>query len=366
MSQVSAADNHVITALDGRWRLQYQERPLAEASARGFRYSTRFGMTRRLPEGGALQREDIKQVVLGWQHTDEAWHLGLVLGPELSNQRNSRWCELVHWPDPDVVVFQDLAQTAGQQLAQALGVPFYVIPPQPVEEMVTVRDLPELPLQFGDWRMERVSSDKRRFVIKRSRQWLMRKLGSVIWYAVWCLVYLGVSLATLFSDIALPRTGTLIPDPQWLPYLGIATSLGLLVAVFYKIYNIFTSTDQIFVDGVRGTVSAWRSRRMHWSISRMDLQSVYISEVVKKRENPPATEYGELNLHLGGGKFHYVLKQATPEDNKEIPQPEYLPPREKGVRELNRDTVHTELQAAALYIAETMGNVPVWHDTRFG
>ncbi|MEO1166304.1 MAG: hypothetical protein AAFV98_21180 [Chloroflexota bacterium] len=366
MTQVSAADNHSITTVQGRWRLQYNDRPLAEASGRGLRYSSRFGMTRRLPDNGTLRHDQIKQVVLGWQHTDESWHLGLVLGPDLATKRGSRWCELVHWPDPEISVFQDLAQSSGQRLAQALGIPFYVIPPQPIEKTVTIRDLPNLPLTFGDWQMERVASDKRRFIIKRANSWVVQRLMGIGWYLFWCLVYMGVSLGTLLSDIALPRTGTLIPNPEWLPYLGIVTSIGLLISVLFRIYHTFTSIDRIFIDGVGGEISARRGKRTRWSISRMDLQSVFVSEVVKKRKSPPATEYGELNFHLGGGKFKFALKQDAPEDNDAIPQPDTMPERTKGVHPVSRDTVHTELQAAAMYIAETMGSVPVWNDIRHG
>src|SRR5690606_22994099 len=123
-------------------------------SNKGLRYSKSFGTTRRLPESGFIESQEVQQVVLGWQQTDESWHLGLILQPELADVRGSRWCELVYWPDPDITVFQDLAQTTGQELAQLLGIPFYVIPPQVVEKTVPRRDLPPLPLNFGDWQME--------------------------------------------------------------------------------------------------------------------------------------------------------------------------------------------------------------------
>lgn len=364
MNQISAADNHIIQTSASNWRLLYNEKPLAEGSERGFRYGTRFGSSRRLPEEGSLQREQILQVVLGWQQTDESWHLGLILTPDVAGQRGSRWCELVHWPDPDIAVFQDLAQMTGQGLAQALDVPFYVIPPQTLEPAPPPRDLPELPLKFADWQMESVASDKHSFVIKRSRAWTMRKLGRIAWYAFWMLVYFLLSTATLISDIALPNTGTLLPNPKYLPYIGLGIVVMLAGMVIYHFVDMFRKPNQIFIDGTRGAVSAWTGRKMRWAVQRVEIQSVYVSEVAKKNEQAPATEYAELNLHLGGGNFHFVLTQDIPEENKHTPQPELMIPRTEDIREMNREIYYTDLQAAALYISEALGGLPTWYDLR--
>src|SRR5688500_11827954 len=104
MNPISAADNHSIHSSLARWRLLHNEKPLAEASPRGFRYGGRFGSSRRLSETGVLEASDILQVVLGWQQTDEYWHLGLILAPRIADERGSRWCELVAWPDPKIHV----------------------------------------------------------------------------------------------------------------------------------------------------------------------------------------------------------------------------------------------------------------------
>ncbi len=376
MSQISSADNHTILSTDERWRLIYNDRPLAEASNKGFRYSGSFGTTRRLPDGGFIQNQDIQQVVLGWQQTDESWHLGLILQPQLADVRGSRWCELVYWPDPDITVFQDLAQTTGQELAQRLGVPFYVIPPQVVEKTIPKRDLPPLPLSFGYWEMEagifdmqkgikhRVSSNNQHFIISRKSAWKMRKMTRIAWYVFWSVAYLLLSLATIFGDIALPNTGTLLPSPEILPYLGIIISVGLFASALYQIYKMLSSIQQIYIDGERGVVSAWTGKRMHWMIPKVEIQSIYVSEIAKKNEQPPATEYGELNLHLGGGDFQFVLRQEQPEDNANTPQPDLMVPRSDTIRELNRDIIHTDLQAASGYISEALDDMPIWYDLR--
>ncbi|GAB5493783.1 MAG: hypothetical protein Phog2KO_39980 [Phototrophicaceae bacterium] len=378
MSQISSADNHIIISSPERWRLIYNERPLAEAYAQGFRYSGRFGTTRRLPDGGLIQKQDIQQVVLGWQQTDESWHLGLILEPTLANERGSRWCELVYWPDPEITVFQDLAQTAGQELAQTLGVPFFVIPPQVVEQISPKRDLPALPLEFGYWQMESAKFDtqigakhsigmdtsNQHLVIERKQAWKMRKFMRAAWYVLWSLAYLTLSLATIFGDIALPNTGTLLPSPEILPYLGILISIGLFVAALYQVYKALTSISTIYIDGDRNLISAWTGRKMHWLVSKVEIQSLYISEIAKKNEQAPATEYGELNLHLGGGTFHFVLQHQDPEDNADTPQPELMIPRIEAIRELDRNVIHTNLQIAGEYISEALDDVPIWYDLR--
>lgn len=364
MNQISAADNHIIQTTSTHWRLLYNDKPLAEASTRGFRYGTRFGGSRRLPENGFLEQGQILQVVLGWQQTDESWHLGLILVPEVADERGSRWCELAHWPDPDIGVFQDLAQLTGQQLAQAMDTPFYVIPPQQAEAATPPRDLPDLPLKFADWEMESSPADKRSFVIKRKNSWTMRKLGQIAWYGLWLMVYLSLSLATIFSDIALPSTGTLLPDPQWLPYLGLGTVVLLAGLMLYHLIDMLRKPNQIFIDGTLRAVSAWRGKKMRWLVPLAEIQSIYVSEVVKKNEQPPATEYAELSLHRGGGDFQFVLSQEQPEENEHTPQPELLIPRTEDIREMERNIYHTDLQAAALHISEALGGIPVWYDLR--
>ena len=126
MNQISAADNHIIHTSHARWRVIHNDRPLAEATPQGLRYGSRFAATRRLATNGVLDREYIAQVVLGWQHTDEAWHLGLILAPALANERGSRWVELVYWPDPDIAIKVDYV-TLRNQSAVIKGQRFFNI-----------------------------------------------------------------------------------------------------------------------------------------------------------------------------------------------------------------------------------------------
>lgn len=364
MNQISAADNHTIQTTPSRWRVLYNERPLAEATPQGLRYGSRFAATRRLSSSGTLDRDHVVQIVLGWQHTDEAWHLGLILAPIIANERGSRWVELIHWPDPDTNVFEELAQQAGQLLAQAIDVPFYAIPPQPFAPPAPP-PLPELPLSFGDWAIKRVSADKRHLELERSRSWLMRKYTRIGWNILWLGVYLAVSLATIFADIALPNTGTLLPNPQWLPYIGLATVVMIFGVILFQLWQIIRQPNRFVIDGTQGTISAMKNQSIRWQISVYDVQSIYVSEIAKKSETPSATEYGELNLHLGSGQFTHLVSHPEPEDNANLEQSFAKVTRIGDViRELERDNAHTSLQFAALYITEALGNISAWYDLR--
>jgi hypothetical protein len=364
MNPISAAENHSIHSANGRWRLLYNDKPLAEGSARGFRYGLRFGSIRRLSETGILERSDILQVVLGWQQADESWHLGLILAPKLAEERGSRWCELVSWPDPEIHVFQDLAQLAGQELAQALERPFYVIPPQPLAPAAPPPDLPELPLTMGDWTLLAPAGDKRRLVIERGASWNYRKLMRIAWYGLCVLVYLLVSIATLNSNIALPNTGTLLPNPHILPYLGLGVAVFLVLLTAYHLWRFFHLPDHIVIDSREGKISAMKGEQERWHLMASEIQSVYISKTLERggRNSQSIVQYAELNLHLGGGHFQFILQEK--EGGKHLKTQPFQELRPEGIYELSRYEIETDMQAVALYIGEALGNLPVWYDLR--
>jgi hypothetical protein len=362
MNPIPAAENHSIQSSYARWRLLYNDKPLAEASPRGFRYGARFGSSRRLNESGVLERHDILQVVLGWQQTDESWHLGLILAPHVAEERGSRWCELVSWPDPEIHVFQDLAQLAGQQLAQALEIPFYVIPPQSMQAPAPPPSLPELPLVMGDWTLENNPQDKRQLLIQRGKAWDYRKMGRISWYTLWVVIYLVVSIATLNSNIALPNTGTLLPNPHILPYLGLGVAVFLAGLAIYHCWLLVSEPDHLIIDSAEGTISAWKDNKRKWIMNTAELQSVYVSEVAKKRRGQFVVEYAELNIHLGSGSFRFLLKEKEPQYPKSSELSLEL--KDEGIYELNRYNVQTEMQAVALYLAEALGIAAAWYDLR--
>jgi hypothetical protein len=123
--------------------------------------------------------------------------------------------------------------------------------------------------------------------------------------------------------------------------------------------------NQFFINGSDSIISAWKNEKMRWQLNVNDIQSLYVSEIVKKNEAPPATEYGELNLHFGSGDFKFLVSHPEPEDNANIENPsEKITRSGDAIRELNRENAHTNLQIAAIYMAEAMGKVSVWYDVR--
>lgn len=363
--QLSAADNHIITINDGRWRLSIKERPTAEASALGLRYGGKFARLRRLPAEGLLDQSQVQQVVLGWQQTDEAWHLGIILNQALSEQRGSRWVELAHWPDPEQFVFEETANEAGQSLADVLGVSFRRVQPRPVPQPEPEAPLPDPPFTFGVWQMRRAAQGKSGYIIERLPRWRRMKYGRVLWYALWMVIYFVLSIATINSDIALPNAGTLLPNPQLLPYIGLLIALFLACLIVWQLLQVARRPNLILIDPAAGQISAWTNQRQRWVVEMADVQSVYVSEVVKRRERGAATEHGELNLHIGGGKFRFVLKQDDVQSDSSLPEPEQTPRRNRDdIIELTRSELYTDLQAAGMTIATAFGHVATWYDLR--
>ena len=363
MTQISAADRVTIDIQPDRWRLvvngEFQAQVIAEASVgQPLRYISSFASTRRLPTGGKLPAKHIKQVVLGWSGRDEAWHLGLTLGPELAEARGSRWCEVARWPDPDTTLFIELAQQAGEALAETLQCPFHVIPPRldPGEPPPPLRDLP---LSFGLWTLER---DDGLYRLKRSPRWAWGKLGRVLWYAFWVVVYVLLSVTTLTNGLALPNAGTMLPSPSLLPYLGLGAAVVLLGLVGYHLYLWLVTPDTITIDPASHTMTALRSGRERWSVDGPEVQSVYVTQVVDKDERKSTVYHGEINLHLGAERFFFVAQHDQPEELEQSPQRDQA--GGEVVVALSSEYAISDLQFAALYIAEALGDLPCWYDQR--
>jgi hypothetical protein len=367
---ISAADNLVIDLDANSWHLRFanEQYYLASAQSDGFHYSDGFSLTHRLPTTGFLPREQVMQVVLGWQKRDEAWHLGLVLSNELSAPRNSRWCELAHWPDPDREVFDELAKSSGERIAKIMGVPFRFVAPEPIAPPPPLRSLPPLPLNLGFWTLQGAGNHhgttihEGELAFVRSSLWYSHVYRRMAWYFFWALVYVGVSVLTLVSPIGLPNAGTLLPNPHILPYLGLATAVGLLLLIVYHA-NTISSSVQVVRVSPKG-ISGWHNESSRWEIERVELQSLYISEMIRRREKGNITEHGELNVHLGGGKFRYILQQEVAVNNDDTPLPEnFQRPKSDGVEPLVRDDYFTDLQVAGLYVSEVM-KIGAWYDLR--
>jgi hypothetical protein len=374
LNPISAADNLVIEASPDTWRMLVNTNFVDNIQGDGIileavpgqplRYTSLFARTRRLPKNGVLALNHIQRVVLGWSWDDEAWHLGLLLEDRLAAARGSRWCEVAKWPDPEQDLYQDLAVQAGQSLARNLGRPFNLIPLRDpgIETLPVSVPLPDLPLALQEWRLGRAQANGW-LVFVRSPEWAQERVRRMVWYGFWSVVYVLLSVMTLFTDISPPR-------PTFLPYIGLGTAALLVGLVAYSFYELQTVARRVILDPTTRRVwgTTQRGGKPVWRKGREEIDSVYVTEVVDitlakgddEDPSPVAADihYGELNLRLTDGSYYFLLNQEEPET---ITEPIYGVPGE--VQALESGMITTRLQATGAYIAEAL-DVPLWYDCR--
>ncbi len=370
MTRISAAENIVIITQPNRWQLLINtdfvdnvqgDGVLMEAAlGQPLHYTTAFARSRRLPKSGQLSTQYVKRVVLGWSEDDEAWHLGLLFDQSLADARGSRWCQLAKWPDPEQDIFRDLAVDAGRNLAQQIACPFNIVPLSRTTSSATLPKRPQMPLpdppvDLQGWQLQRQSNGW--FTLVRDRQWARERVRRVFWYSLWVVVYVILAVATILSDIALPR-------PEWLPYLGLATALLLVGLVIYSLYELMSKPRRIVIDPqtrqIWGVNSAKEGKHKPiWRMGREQVDSVYVSQVIKQQRDKAIIQYGEINLRLTSGNYYYLISQDEAETITEATRlngTEAIVPLESG-------EVQTGLQIAGAHIGQAL-EVPVWYDHR--
>ena len=377
MTRIAVSANSLVDYSPDRWRLIQVDDPadpkLVVEAKTGvpFRYNGYFAVSRDLPESGEILKADLGQVVLGWSKVSRSWQLGVTLSPEVSLARSSRWFELLRFTNPDATVFEETATQLGEALATTLGVPFVpstpTVEPEPEPEPIP---LAPLPLDLGLWRLEEVHSKRGvdgELRLIREKRWLRARQRQIAWYGLLTLVYIWVSVATLTSELGLPNAGTLIPNPQWLPYLGIAVAGLLALVLIRQIWTIQREPNTIVVNPYEKSISAMRGGHLRWKVNAGSVQSVYASELVNKRGRRPTVYHGEINLHLLDGRFMPLMVDREKIADALLPgcDPFVEKARPVGVNVLEPDEVSTSLQAAAVHIAVCLGDLAIWYDRRF-
>ncbi len=376
MTRIAVSATALVDYSPERWRLiqvdsaSTPELVVEAKSGAPFRYNGAFAVSRDLPDAGEILEADLGQVVLGWSQESASWQLGITLSPEISLARSSRWFELLRFTHPDASVFEPRATQLGSALAQTLGIPFAAdsLAPAPPPEPEPV-PLPPLPLDLGMWRMEEGAdaeggSGESRLL--RERRWLRAKQRQFLWYALLIAAYLWVSIATLNNDLALPNAGTLIPNPAWLPWLGIGVAVALVLLNLRVARLILGEPDRVVVNRFEKSVAAMRGSRQRWKVSAGNIQSVYVSEQVKKRGRRPTVMHGEINLHMLDGSFRPLLVERDKLVDCLLPGVDHEADklRPTGVNPLEAADANTALQAAGAHIAASLGDLPVWYDRR--
>lgn len=376
MTRIAVSDNMIVDYSEDRWRLirlAVDTPPilLVEVKAgKSFRYDDYFGTTRALPPLGEVATGDIGEVVLGWSDESGAWQLGMTLALELSLSRSSRWFEVLRVADPDHTLREQVALQIGQALAQVLDKPFVASAPmgEPEPEPIPLVDLP---LDLGIWQVHgqkpsdtESAGDELRLL--RGNDWMHARLRQISWYGLLAAIYLWVSIASLSHDLGLPNAGTLIPDPSLLPYLGIVVGILLLLQVARQFALILREPNTLVVSSDGQSISALRGDQLRWKIEAAKVQSVYASELVKKRGKQPVVYHGEINLHMIDGNFRRVVVEADKHSDFLLPGVDAEADKQKtsGVSMLEAGAVSTALQAAAVHIAVCLGDLPVWYDRR--
>ncbi len=363
MSEISAADNLSIEIQPQHWRLISNGFETAQviaeaASGQPLRFSHTFATKRRLPATGILPSDQVQQVVIGWSQQDEAWHLGLVLSPELAEVRGSRWCELARWPDPDANLFLGLAKDAGQYLAQVLQRPLNIIHPQPNQQSAPPPPKKPLPLSLGLWRFEETAEG---YQFKLSSRWKIGRLTRAAWYLFWAAIYFIISIATLTRGLALPNAGTMLPNPAILPYLGIASGVLLVLFALYQVYVAITQTDTIIIDPQAQLIFARRGRREHWRLAGAEVQSVYVTQVLDRDPKKHIAHHTEINLQGENGRFIYIAHHDQPVTVAPLPEGLAL---EDAIVPLSPRLAFSDAMHIGLYIAEALGRRPCYYDQR--
>ena len=372
MTKIKISNNFAVEYSSLRWRLirisdrGEQAAKITVNAGGGFCYNSLFANMRDLPDEGEIAADDITAVTLGWSYKTDAWQLNILLSSDLAAARSSRRCEALRFWDPDRSVYKQDAKNVGLALARALGnKPFVTKPPEeaPPPEPIPLIDLP---LEVGIWRLQSGAAAGELWFL-RSKSWMRAKMRQIAWYVLLAALYAWVATASIISELALPNTGTLIPDPQILPYLGIGAAILLILLIGQRIWHILRQPDTILISSYERSIIARRGHKVCWKVNANGLQSVYASELVKKRGRRPTVHHSEINLHLINGRFQRVIVEDGKLTGALLPGLDRHAEKNRavGVTALAPAEVSTALQAAAIHIAACLDGLPVRYDRRY-
>lgn len=369
-----------------------QRTSLVDADATHILCAPAFAQARKLPHA-ALSPDDIARVVVGWAPEHHRWHLGLLLAAQPDTDYKTRWCGLASWPSgaPDAHLAD--AQTAGQALARVINRPFHLIPAKaapvpekddtqpiqgtrPIQSPQAAQVMPpetapvavsqpepvarqQPPFTINTWTMH---ATRRGYVLRRRGKWVLGALGKALGFVALVVLYLVLGVGTLTSSLA-------SVNPGWLPALGLAVAIVLVLLALRQLWLVLNVTDMI-IDTNRREVCA-RQRftgRTRWRLPFDRVAYVLVSQTPARAQNTKradeTTIVQDIWLHLSDGTRFYQLA-AIDEVEGVSRQWESTRQRQKtaGRRRLRLSRYDSPAHQAARFIADAL-KTDLWLDIR--
>lgn len=380
MSTILAANDLQIVHENGHWNLLNGRNGSAvvEASPGGLAYSPDFANARRLSADGMLQPEDVQMVVVGWAVEDQSWHLGILLGNELSQSRGSRWCGLARWRDHQSAD----AELAGHALANTLDKPFRLVAkpdeePEAITEdesypeetgatepllttdgelsEVVEPDLMALPITIGDWVFtEMLGGVECEHTPNWRREVILRGIVFSVITPFFGLLSLG-ALITPYANV----------QPEFLPYVGIILTFIMGISALGQFMTLFRAPKTMVDRRVGLLRQVLRSKRTAIQAPFESLEYVLVSHVIgRKSENTNAAVprdhiWAEIWIHIHSPRKGFI--QVCYDDSVEGEMVRNLDFSNR--RPLSLYEINTPAHHAAAIIAREIG-IPAYVDER--
>lgn len=286
MQAIAAANDLRIEFDADSWRLVSHELPtettLVEATPEGLVTHPVFRAARALSSSTIVPAQ-IARVMLGWAPENAAWRLGLLITDGLGSVMDTtqmQWCELAAWPKQTIAPDTEELRYAGQMLARLLNRPFQFVQPSstsrvavfaaPVEDD-NAPDTPDqkddtpqsrpkparprawqlapeietaaLPIRINDWRLVGQATGAR---WERLRRWWLLNIGRLLLVFALGVLFLVLSVGSLTRGLA-------AVEPTWLPNVGIAIGVVLVLALLQLIWQLL-NTQAVAVDSYQREV----------------------------------------------------------------------------------------------------------------
>lgn len=361
MPEIVAANNLTIQFDDNRWRLLNgrgeEGTALVTAGQDGLAFTPNFASVRRLPSDGYLSTDQVQMVAVGWASEDATWHLGLLLASELAQQRGSRWCGLARWPDAG----GELAEQAGQALAELIQKPLRVVPPpgQPPPPPAEIPPMPP-PITLDEWHMVE-GAGASGLVIEHTSNWYQGLLMRAIFFSALTPLFFLLSLGALLSTYA-------PVNPPQLPLLGIAISAVLLLSAVNALLGLRRGPVTTLDPRARLLRQTGRTgKRVLVQSPYEGLQYVMVSHVINRRRTKTSTNssgeiysFGaEVWIHVYSPRRGFILVcHITDVEGRARADIEFTPSRPLHLYEIDSPAHHM-----ALRIGQEIG-IPVYAEER--